>query len=88
MAQSFGSPGMWRRQRTVESGSRLTGIGTVMESEYRLDSWEIVTFQDRMSAGVWSGKMVYTGVEGAEEIPGSISLKEDVSGSQAGEPCS
>ena len=28
-------------------------------------------------------KMVYTGVEGAEEIPGSISLKEDVSGSQA-----
>ena len=27
--------------------------------------------------------MVYTGVEGAEEIPGSISLKEDVSGSQA-----
>ena len=21
MAQSFGSPGMWRRQRTVESGS-------------------------------------------------------------------
>ena len=31
MAQSFGSPGMWRRQRTVESGSRLTGIGTVME---------------------------------------------------------
>ena len=51
--------------------------------EYRLDSWEIVTIPGQDVSRRLERKMVYTGVEGAEEIPGSISLKEDVSGSQA-----
>ena len=65
-----------------ESGSRLTGIGTVMERS-TADSWEIVTIPGQDVSRRLERKMVYTGVEGAEEIPGSISLKEDVSGSQA-----
>ena len=51
--------------------------------EYRLDSWEIVTIPGQDVSRHLERKMVYTGVEGAEEIPGSISLKEDVAGNQA-----
>ncbi len=51
--------------------------------EYRLDSWEIVTIPGQDVSRHLERKMVYTGVEGAEEIPGSISQKEDVAGNQA-----
>ena len=51
--------------------------------EYRLDYWEILTIPGQDAGRHLERKMVYTGVEGAEGIPGSISLKEDVSGSQA-----
>ena len=51
--------------------------------EYRLDYWEILTIPGQDASRHLERKMVYTGVEGAEGIPGSISLKEDVSGSQA-----
>lgn len=51
--------------------------------EYRLDYWEIVTIPGQEVSQPLERKMVYTGVEGAEGLPGSVSLKEDVSGNQA-----
>lgn len=51
--------------------------------EYRLDYWEIVTIPGQDVSRRLEQKTVYAGVEGAEEIPQSISLKEDVSGNQA-----
>ena len=52
-------------------------------NEYRLDYWEIVTIPGQDVSRRLERKMVYAGVEGAEEIPGAIFLKEDVSGNQA-----
>ena len=51
--------------------------------EYRLDYWEILTIPGQDVSQRLERRMVYTGVEGAEEIPESISLEEDVSGNQA-----
>ena len=51
--------------------------------EYLLDYWETVTVPGQYVSRSMERKIVYNGVEGAEGIPVSIFLEEDVSGSPA-----
>lgn len=51
--------------------------------EYSLDRWEMVTVPGHKAAQLLEKQIVYAGVEGAEGLPESIPVKEEVSGTPA-----
>lgn len=51
--------------------------------EYRLDHWDVVTVPGHMVQRRMEKQIVYAGVEGAEGIPESIPVEEEVSGMPA-----